>query len=42
MVDFFAKCNNWLGKNMFIVVLTGLWLGFSVNTLILLYCVKLL
>lgn len=31
MADFFAQCNKWLGKNMFIVVLTGLLVGFSAN-----------
>lgn len=29
MNSFFTKCNAWLGKNMFIVVLTGLFVGFT-------------
>lgn len=31
MFNFFAQCNEWLGKNMFIVVLAGLFIGFSVR-----------
>ncbi|MGI6092910.1 MAG: bile acid:sodium symporter family protein [Veillonellaceae bacterium] len=31
MFNFFVRCNDWLGKNMFIVVLSGLFIGFSVD-----------